>query len=345
MKGLIKAAVSMMLVLGWIGVASAAAPPSIAVTVSAQQSTGGVVPTITGQNWRYAYEFAAGGSVTDTLPINICSTTTPNSAGLTGYPLVLSLGPNGQGGNLPGVTYPATVTFTANGCQTIDVALNTGVLSLGNYNKLLNIQKGSSSPTNTQVSLDIDNIHIQVKATDPANYISCFITDSSFNFLAACDGSLVTSGDGGRFAIVTNKKGIQVATNPGQFYYNVLWTNNSGSDKTVAVSFARNGVMPQGAQAIHAEAFPSFPVISSDNFSSVNDAIPGGSDDAINGIVVPAGWTLWVDYHLEWADLGSAKAILGTSCGTAGSVFSVIATVADGQTTDTCGAGASGYKK
>jgi hypothetical protein len=326
-------------------VASAAAPPSIAVDVTAQNSSGGVTPLLTGENWRYAYEITAGGSVTDTLPISICSTSAPNTAGATGYPLVLSMGPNGQGGNLPGVTYPATVTFAADGCQTINIALSTGDLSSGNYNKEINIQKGSSTPPNTQVSLNNDNIHIQVKVTEPENPISCFITDSSFNFLAACDGSVVTSGDGGRFAIVTNKKGTQVATNPGQFYYNVLWTNTSGSEKTIDVSFARNGVNPQGAQAIHAEVFPAFPDFSSDNFNSVNDAIPGGSDDAINAIVVPAGWTLWVDYHLEWAALGSNNPISGTSCSSAGSAFSVTATVSDDQTSSTCGAGASGYKK
>ena len=107
--GIIKAVVSMMLVLGWLGVASAAAPPSIAVTVTAQQSTGQIDPISTGGNWRYAYELAAGGSIIDTLPISICSSATPNSAGQSGYPLELSLGPKGLGGNMPGVTYPATI--------------------------------------------------------------------------------------------------------------------------------------------------------------------------------------------------------------------------------------------
>jgi hypothetical protein len=70
----------------------------------------------------------------------------------------------------------------------------------------------------------------------------------------------------GRFVIVVNKKNIEVATNPGQFYYNIVWTNSTGFDQVVEVTFARTGVIPNGAQAIHGEVFP-------DPFTGVTPAL------------------------------------------------------------------------
>ena len=138
--------------------------------------------------------------------------------------------------------------------------------------------------------------------------ISCFITDSSGNFLTKCDGSLAdqSGSDAGRFAIVANKKLIEVSTNPGQFYYNVLYHNSTSAPITVDVTFSRLGVDPKGAQAIHAALFaPPFSGITQDGFNDVNDGIPEGTDDQVQGITIPAGWTLWVDYHLQWTGLGS----------------------------------------
>lgn len=71
--------------------------------------------------------------------------------------------------------------------------------------------------------------------------VSCFLTNSDGAFLADCDGVLVTESgsDEGRFAIVVNKKQIGVATNPGQFYYNLIWHNTTGAQQTVDVEFER----------------------------------------------------------------------------------------------------------
>ncbi|HEX9080744.1 MAG TPA: hypothetical protein VF768_00625, partial [Holophagaceae bacterium] len=137
-----------------------------------------------------------------------------------------------------------------------------------------------------------------------------------------------------------------VATNPGQFYFNVLWTNRTGADQVVSVSFARSECVPQGTNAIHAYAFPPpFSGVSQEAFQAVNDGIPGGSDDLIQGIRVPAGWTLWANEHLEWGGIGfPAPAGLATSCDSANQVLSVTGTLSGG-VSRTGSAGARGYKK
>jgi hypothetical protein len=331
----------------------AAAPPKVDVAVTPQTSTpGGVIPDIGGMGnaavSTYLYQITTGNSITDALPIRLCTTSNPNTAGATGYPLTLHFGPEGLGGNLPGVTLPADVTFTADGCQTAFINLNTGALADGNYNQNISIQDSSATPSNTQVGFDHPIIHIKVKVSS-SSATSCFTTDSDFNFLLDCAGNPVTSGSAGTFTIVTNKKSIEVATNPGQFYYNLLYTNGSGADQTVTVTFTRNGVNPNGTQAIHAMVFPAFPVLSATNFDAVNSAIPSGADDKLESVTVPSGWTLWVDYHLEWAGLGVlAPAGIATSCSTANQNFSVTGTVtlvSDGTLLGTCTAGGTGYKK
>lgn len=330
----------------------AAGPPSVDVAVTAQTSTpGGVVPDIGGMGnanvSTYSYQITTGASITDSLPIQLCTTSTPTAAG-TGYPLTLHFAPQGLGGNLPDVTVPADVTFTADGCQTVSINLNTGALADGNYNQNISIQDSSATPSNTHVGFDHSVIHIKVTVTSTSS-VTCFTTDSDFNFLVDCAGNSVTSGSAGVFTIVTNKKSIEVATNPGQFYYNLLYTNGSGADQTVTVTFTRSGVNPNGTQAIHAMVFSSFPVLSATNFDAVNSAIPSGADDKLEGVTVPSGWTLWVDYHLEWAGLGApAPAGIATSCSTANQNFSVIGTVtlvSDGTLLGSCTAGGVGYKK
>jgi hypothetical protein len=151
----------------------------------------------------------------------------------------------------------------------------------------------------------------------------------------------------GRFPIVANaKRNIQVATNPGQFYYNIIWENKTGATATVNVAFMRSGVNPKGAQAIHALAIaPPFSGINMDDFNAVNEGIPGGSDDLIEGIVVPANWFLWVSYHLEWAGLGqSVPGGCATTCPTANQLWTVKGTIS-GAVDRECTAGAAGYKK
>jgi len=119
------------------------------------------------------------------------------------------------------------------------------------------------------------------------------------------------------------------------------------SRSPVAVSFSRDKVNPKGAQAIHAVAFPPpFSGVSVEGFNAVNEGIPGGSDDQIGDILLPAGWTLWVTYHLEWGNLSSLiPGGIALDCGSANQDFSITATVNPGNGTQVCTSGGSGYKK
>lgn len=326
------------------------------------ESANGVHPSNMGNNWVYGYSITDGGSVSDTLPIQICVT----AQNRTWNSFTLEFGPSGMGGNLTNtqVPKPTDVTFnfvdsdTLPDCQNRNISITTGPLVLTDpnvaetFSKLFNIGVKSNDPNPFTINLGqtSDNIHIFINVLPVGSNISCFITDSSGNFLTNCAGETVdeSGSNDGRFAIVANsKKNVAVSTNPGQFYYNVLWKNNTGSSQTVAVSFERNGVNPKGAQAIHAWAFaPPFSGVTVDNFNAVNEGIPGGSDDQIENIVVPNGWTLWVSYHLEWSGLGGPANHIATGCGNASQQFAVTATVSGtGITSESCTAGALGYRK
>ena len=330
----------------------AAPPPSVSVVVDAGISTGAsgpVTPTHPGSSdqWFYDYTINAGLSITDTIPLHICVTTL--NAGWSS--LTLQIGLDGQAGNLPGVTLPSNQTFAVDGCTDVNVDLNTGPLTTtGNYQKNILIKTDSSTPGNTHVDFVGGHIHIRVHVRDNNSTITCFTTDSNFSYLLDCSGNEVNGpGDDGRFIIVTNAKKIEVATNPGQFYYNVLWDNTTNYNQTVNVGFLRAGVKSHGTQAIHAKVFPPSPalVIDAATFDQVNNAIPSGHDDALESIVVPAGWTLWVDYHLTWTGIGAlVPPTCATNCLAADQLFRVTATVSgSGITSASCEAGATGYKK
>jgi hypothetical protein len=181
--------------------------------------------------------------------------------------------------------------------------------------------------------------------------VSCFLTDSSGLFLTDCTAALVTNSGSanGRFAIVSNKKGIQVATNPGQFYYNFVWLTATGSEQTVDVSFNRLGVVPNGAQAIHAAVFNGYlSTVNTPAFDEANsNGIPDGKDDQALGIVVPAASSLLVTYHLTWPDLGdSVPEGCALTCEQAKQLIEVTGTVSgDGIQTESCTSSALGYKK
>jgi hypothetical protein len=348
---------------------AAAAPPQIAVTSAPSQSSGGVFPTTNGSSTTYEYTITDGGSVTDSIPVMFCITGAPT----TDPPVWTSFQvQGGGGGNLPGVTYPANATFTSAStipatnlpvCQTVTIQIITGALTLTDpqaaqiFVKNINISDVNPNPAtgpsrpnvNWSGSTEI-HIRVLVNPATTSTRISCFITDSSGNFLTKCDGSLAdqSGSDAGRFAIVANKKGIEVSTNPGQFYYNVLYLNSGSTPITVDVTFSRSGVDTKGTQAIHAALFaPPFSGITQDGFNDVNDGIPEGTDDQVQGITIPAGWTLWVDYHLQWTGLGSSVPVsCAMECPNANQPFSVTSTVTEtGGHSETCTAGAWGYLK
>jgi hypothetical protein len=354
------------------GLMALSGPAAAAVQIGASSapqpsSPGNVFPTTNGNSTFYEYTISDGGSVTDNIPVVFCLNSQQNTFWTS---FQVQIGQIGNGGNLPGVTLPGNVTFTSAEtipstnlpvCKTAIIQINTGVLTLLDpqaaqiFAKNINISDVSPNPSTGSSKPAVNwsgstEIHIRVLIKPAVKNISCFITDSSGNFLTKCDGTLAdqSGSDTGRFAIVVNKKNIEVSTNPGQFYYNVLYHNPGSAAITVDVDFTRSGVTPKGAQAIHAALFaPPFTGITQDGFDAVNDGIPEGIDDQVLGITIPAGWTLWVDYHLDWDGLGFPVPIgCATECPNANQPFSVTSTVTETSGhTESCTAGAWGYKK
>ena len=177
------------------------------------------------------------------------------------------------------------------------------------------------------------------------------MTDSGGLSLTDCEGAWVTESgsEDGRFAIVAIKKGIEVATNPGGFYYNLIWRNTTGSNQTVDVDFDRTGVIPNGAQAIHSAVFSSaLSELNPADFNGTNiNGIPDGTDDQALGLFVPAGYSLLVTYHLKWAGKGDpVPGGIALTCEEANQLIEVTGTVSGtGITTESCTSGALGYKK
>jgi hypothetical protein len=309
----------------------------------------------------YLYTVFAGQSVTDTIPVELCMTGSNTDGPPYWTSIDVSFG--SAGGNLNGVTLPANQTFYRSttslpDCHTLNIGLATGPLNLvQNYVATFNVSEDNPDPSGTQgkpnvVFADVVNFKITVVVLQPeVSHVSCFLTDSEGMFLTDCGSALVTESgsDDGRFAIVVNnKKNIQVSTNPGQFYFNFVWYNSTGSPQTVDVNFDKTGVVPQGANAIHSAVFyGDLSTVNPTVFDEANsDGIPDGSDDQALGIVVPADSSLLVTYHLEWAYRGQSADGLLTGCENAIQFFSVTGTVSGtGITTEDCTSTASGYKK
>jgi hypothetical protein len=355
------AAASLVVAASPASAAPKADPVSLVVTITAGSSANGIIPGNPGGSPNACYDYnnvVAGGSLNDTIPLTLCVTSLSDDGTLPSWTVDVNIGTDNPAGNLdlPDPS-PSPVSFSKGDgvgtCKSTTIYVLTGPLADlgGGYDYVKNIKIGADNPSK-DVSFNLDGaLHIKVRvAVDPPAGPSCFATDSDFNYLFACDGTTaVTSGSDGRFAIVANRKNIEVATNPGQFYYNEIWTNSTGADVTLNINFVRSGVLAKGAQAIHAGVFPApFSGVDLAGFNAVNDAIPGGKADSMSGVVVPAGWTLWVTYHLEWAGLGYlVPAGASNSCSTANQAWTVSGTLttSGGQAIGTCIAGGKGYVK
>ncbi|NMG30017.1 hypothetical protein [Aromatoleum evansii] len=336
------------------------AAKSVNIDATPAQSTGGVTVDVNGATATYQYTIYDGQSVSDTIPVEIC---------MTGYEtgwtsLAVTFGT--QGGPLSGVTPPANQTFSATtppDCRSLTIGIATGALTLANpsisqnFNANFSLSDTAPNPATgankPQASFtDVRNIHVQVTVLPALSNVSCFLTDSEGNFLTDCAGVPVTASgsDDGRFAIVANKKLIEVATNPGQFYYNLVWHNATGISQAVNVGFDREGtVVPKGRQAIHAAVFNGYlNPLTPTEFEEANvNGIAEGADDAVSGIEVPAGASLLVTYHLEWSGLGSSVPVnCAANCAGANQRAAVTGQVSgDGIVTEQCKAEAYGYKK
>jgi hypothetical protein len=346
-----------LLVLGAIffaGTATKAAAPKDTLVVTAETTLGGVVPTTPGNSgqWFYAYCVVTGNTLSDTIPVAVQVEDTSGSApGTNSYTIAFSKNGAPLSADL---TLPSNFTAYNDGSTiTVDISLSGTFNTSGNFPALVQVD---SSPSGKLAGAPV-NIHILVSvgaacATPPAT--SCFLTDSEFNLLNDCSGNPVASNTGGTFQIVANGKQI-VSTNPGEFYYNLIWTNTSGSSKTVVATFTETHLNTMGANSVHAFVFDSSGFTEDlSAFDMVNqDGTPCGPAGPCT-ITVPNGEILWLTWHLEYSFIGSSTSGLTTSCKAACSssdngYIDATATLHDGtaggSVLTACTASACGYLK
>lgn len=328
-------------------IAKAAHPTATFGVFASTSIPGGVDPTHNPGDtfYKYTYMIPSGAALSDSIPILVClDAKTPGDDG-SGNPVVwgdevaldnisgafsadVSVTNVSDPGN-PWGFLSSDPTIAANppasndpACQMGTVDINvpantlTGTPGTGfTTNVIFKNQNRSPSTGATSLQDNIETpfkimIFVEIEAIDPPP-ISCFMTDSDGNFLLKADGTPANmSGEtDGTFTIVTNAKGKAVATNPGQFYYNLLWQNSTDSPATVTITLADTNVVPNGTQALHWQTFPTagFAGVTAADFDAVNEGNPAGMFGPISNINVPAGYTLYVTQHLEWAQLGKTN--------------------------------------
>lgn len=356
-----RAVVALCLVLS----GEALAAKTVTIDANPGISTGGVNFSTPGASDQavYSYTINDGQAVNDTIPVEICMTA--YESGWTS--IAFTFGTPSAG--LPGVTASANQTFSAltsgsptptPDCRSGSIGIATGALTSGllGTSYVSNISFGDASPlpatgaNKPQLSFaDFKKIQIKVTVLPVSSNVSCFLTDSDGNFLTDCGGAPVdeSASDAGRFALVVNKRGTEVASNPGQFYYNLVWWNKTGALQTVDVSIARDGVVPHGQQALHAAVFNGYlePLTQSEFLAANANGIPEGHDDQVTGVQVPAGASLLVTYHLEWSGLGQpVPSDCADLCSDANQFMGVVGVVSGaGIAEEECSVSALGYRK
>ncbi len=351
------AILSMAIAIAFASLNSAvAAPPKDIITVTAQTSTNGVVPTSPQpfpKTWFYVICVPSGGNLSDTLHIHFTDT---NNNSTTGEIATVSFGAVGNPNLTSGITVPASIILddTSNTTGDVAVPLSKSGLADGSYHA--NLQISVSPPGSFTITHDV--IHIQVTvggACNPSSEVSCFFTDSNFLDLTDCSGASITGNTGGTFQVVTNAKKIATATNPGQFYYNMLWSNTTGSDQSVTVNLSAIGLAPSNtdsllhpiAQAAHAYFFDTATGFT-DPLADWNFVNSFGQKCGPSGpctITVPANNTLFVTWHLAWSGVGQPALWVNTGCATANAPISATGEVVGTNIDDTCTADAKGYRK
>lgn len=339
-------------------------------------------PTIAGTNFQYFYTVNSGDSFNQTINVIVCLDSASLGSATSWNDQVVMQKSTGDTTLLGDITLPASSPWSFDNtvaplgagnayttgsptCQTGTVTIdgtftNTGTTPLTLQANIF-VQTQNRSPSTGSSSL-LDGfdtgtkIQISVIVNPPAaSNIACYMTDSEANLLTDCSGNYVTaSGDltDGKFLIVTNHGGTEVSTNPGQFYYNLLWTNTTGSDQTVQVTILATGAMPVGANALHWWTFSTtgFAGVTSATFDQVNAGNPIASENpGVFDVTVPAGQTLYVTDHLQWSGIGqSPPANCGHGCGNANQELLVAGTVSSTSgafADENCSSGALGYLK
>jgi hypothetical protein len=295
---------------GW-----ATPPAKDTLYVTAQPTTGGKIPGTIGSDesakYEYYYEWSCNSQLPDTLNVDFRITNTNSSSAEECYTINFS-----QSGN-PGVvaTFPTSFSLCDDGetvSKTIGINAVTPPLASGNYQKNINI----NPPSNALIEIKPKDIQVSIKVNEceAPSEPTCFFTNSDFVFLSDCLGEFVSTEEGGTFMLVNKKNGVIVSTNPGQFYYNYLWTNDGPAVDVRVETGPLENLVPHGANALHAYTFDTsgFTQDLASYLMVNNDGTPCGPDGpcAIN---VGEGETLWVTWHLEYAHVGDIVDA-GTTC-------------------------------
>jgi hypothetical protein len=254
----------------------------------------GFKPTTTGNpaEYHYAVTIPAYTALADMIPIQFDLTDTDGHAGDS---YTVTFHAVGQVAGAISFDVPSFV-MTEPASALHSAYISTESLAPGDYHANVQI---NTTPAN---GIDITHstlhllIHVVGRADEPPN---CYVTDSSGLKLSDCSGNAVDTG--GEFLVVSNQKKI-TATNPGQFYFNLVWTNGTASDVTFT-SLGLNGtnVVPQGANSVHVLIYDASGFTAS--FDDVNQkGIPCGTVGTAckSPITVPAGKTLWLTWHVEY---------------------------------------------
>lgn len=288
--------------LGFMTSTSALAGTKDILVVTGQTDPNGFTPIIQGNpaEYFYAMNVAAGTTVADTIPVQLALADT----NLNGDTITVTLTAVGQSELANGITFSSNpVVMTAPYTTTVSVYINSTALTAGvDYHANVQI---NGTPAD-KVDVTHSTLHLLVHAVDQNGPIPpvCYITDSTGLLLSDCNGNPVQSG--GEFYIITNQKKI-TATNPGQFYYNFVWTNQTGGPVTFSsVAPSGTNVVPVGTNSLHILIYDSTHFTAS--FDDVNtNGTPCGQVGTVckAPITVPNGQTLWLTWHVAYSLLGS----------------------------------------
>jgi hypothetical protein len=323
---------------GW-----AAAKDNLVVT--GLTDSNGFTPDVHGNpaEFFYASTIPAGIAVADTIPIQF------DLSGTAGNTYTITLDAHGQPALAGAITFDApSFGITVPTSALLHYAyINTTALAAGDYHANIQINASPASGVDITHSTLHLLIHVVDRANEPPN---CYVTDSTGLLLFDCAGDQVFSG--GEFLVVSNKTKI-TATNPGQFYFNFVWTNGTGGDVTfTSLGLTGTNVVPAGTNSVHVLIYDATGFTAS--FDDVNKkGIPCGTVGAAckSPITVPAGETLWLTWHVAYQWLGHAlwgdiPAAGAAGCGltsTHGTItMSAVLLNADGSVSLSCDTSANG---
>jgi hypothetical protein len=331
---------------------------------------GSITPFTPGQapnQWFYFYAcLPSNTALVDSIPVQF--TLNDTDGVVLAQAVTVTFAAHGNpalAGSISVTPNPLTTLTDGGPTQSVTINISTASLADGVYDANVGI---AVSPSN-KITLDHDTIHIRVRVGGAGcdAVSSCFLTDSAFNLLSDCAGNPVNTATGGTFQIVANNSHTIVATNPGQFYYNLIWTNSTGSSHDITLDLSRLNLNPMAtslANPLHvgvftsAEIDPSNPLKS--QFDLVNtDGVPcgtgsGGTSSCKTTVTLDPGDILWVTWHLTYANIGkkTSSLTLSSACSETllndDGTINATCTVRDSNDLSlltTCTAAAQGYLK